>query len=188
MGLPGEYRAAVAASHCNICWFRNRYEANYLLVSRTLGHMVKTVLGKAAHEQPLESSTKKMSSIPFPRNQDFLGHEATLIVAEDEFAKAKRAGYTPIVAFHGFPGVGKTQLAIEFVYRHTARWSVFWVRADNQEILLQEFRKLASILGIKTPPDNIVPAVKQWLRDEAGSDWVSGLRSICFPLRYPHTL
>ena len=52
------------------------------------------------------------------------------------------------------------------------KWSMFWVRADNQEILVQDFQKLAEILGIKTSPDNIVPAVEQWLKDEAGPNWM----------------
>lgn len=68
--------------------------------------------------------------------------------------------------------MGKTQLAIEFAYRHAKKWSIFWVRADNQEILLQEFQKLAEMLDIKTSSENIVPAVKQWLKVEAGSDWM----------------
>ena len=58
MGLPREYRAAVVASHCNICWFRNQYEANYLLVSRTLGFVVKTVLKKLTLEQPQKGHAK----------------------------------------------------------------------------------------------------------------------------------
>ena len=172
MGLPREYRAAVAASHCNICWFRNQYEANYLLVSRTLGFVVKTVLNKLTHEQPQKGHSKLQTRIPFPQNGDFLGHESSLALAEDEFAKGRRTGYAPIVAFHGFPGVGKTQLALEFAYRHAQKWSIFWVRADNQEILVQDFQKLAETLGIKTSPDNIVSAVRQWFKDEAGPDWM----------------
>ena len=51
-------------------------------------------------------------------------------------------------------------------------WSIFWVRADNKEILLQEFQILAETFGTKTSPDNVVPAVKQWLKDKAGCDWM----------------
>ena len=87
MGLPREYRAAMAASHCNICWFRNQYEANYLLVSRTLGYVVKTVLTKLAYEQPHEENRQLQTRIPFPQNEAFLGHESNLALAEDEFAK-----------------------------------------------------------------------------------------------------
>ena len=172
MGLPGEYRAAVAASHCSICWFRNQYEANYLLVSRTLGYVVKTVLTKINSAQPQEASGKIQSRIPFPQNDDFLGHESSLALVEDEFAKGRKSGCAPIVALHGFPGVGKTQLSIEFAYRHAKAWSIFWVRADNQEILVQDFQRLAETLGIKVSPDNVVSAVKQWLKNEAGPDWM----------------
>ena len=71
MGLPREYReyrAGVAASHCNICWFQNQYEANYLLVSRTLGYVVNSVLKNVAQEQPQEDHGKIQITIPFPRN------------------------------------------------------------------------------------------------------------------------
>ena len=171
MGLPSEFRAAVSASHCNICWFRNQYEANYLLVSRTLGYLVKNVMNNFTQEKGEE--TKKLQMIlPFPRNNSFLGHRSTLNRLDHEFWKGRRDGYAPVVALHGFPGVGKTQLAIEFAYQHAVEWSVFWVRADNQEILAQEFQKLAEILGIKASRDNVIPAVKKWLKEEAGSDWV----------------
>ena len=72
MELPRQYRAAVAASHCNICWFRNQYEANYLLVSRTLGFVVKTVLNKLIHEQPQAVRSKLQTRIPFLRTEIFL--------------------------------------------------------------------------------------------------------------------
>ena len=163
----------MAASHCNICWFRTQYEANYLLVARTLRRVVKTVMDKITYEPSHEGTSKNLrTNIPFPRNQDFLGHESTIALAEDEFAKARKEGYAPIVAFHGFPGVGKTQLAIEFAYRHSSQWSVFWIRADNLDIIAQEFQKLAETLGIKTSPENVVSAVKQWFKDEAGTDWM----------------
>ena len=110
MGLPREYRAAVAAGHCNICWFRNQYKANYLLVSRTLGFVVRTFLNKLNYEKPQKGHSKLQMRIQFPQNEDFLGHESSLALAEDDFAKGRGTGYAPIVVFQGFPGVGKTQL------------------------------------------------------------------------------
>ena len=46
------------------------------------------------------------------------------------------------------------------------------VRANNREILVQDFEKLSESLGIKTSLDNIVPDVRQWSKDEAGPDWM----------------
>ena len=63
-------------------------------------------------------------------------------------------------------------MAIEFAYRQVSKRSVFWVRADNYQVLVQEFQKLAEMFNVKASTDNIVPAVKRWLRDEAGHDWV----------------
>ena len=46
----------------------------------------------------------------------------------------------------GYGGVGKTQLAMEFCYRHYQRTYGFiaWLRANTEEALATDFRKLAS--------------------------------------------
>ena len=119
-----------------------------------------------------KATTQRLVNIPFPRNQDFIGHRAALDLAEAEFEKGRNNGYAPIVAFHGLPGVGKTQLLIEFAYRHTDKWSIFWVRADSHELLVQEFQKIAENLKIAVSPQNAVSTVRQWLQKEAGADWV----------------
>ena len=119
-----------------------------------------------------KATAPRSINIPFPRNQDFIGHQTPLDLALAEFEKGKLMGYAPIVAFHGLPGVGKTQLAIEFAYRHSDKWSIFWVRADSHEILVQEFQRIAENLRIAASPQNAVSAVRQWLRKDAGPDWV----------------
>ena len=129
-------------------------------------------MNKPTHEQPQKRHSKLQTRIPFPQNEDFLGHESSLALVEDEFAKGRRIGYAPIVAIYGFPGVGKTQLALDFAYRHAQKWSIFWVRADNQEVLVQDFQMPAEILGVSASPDSIVLAMKQWFKDEAGPDWM----------------
>ncbi|KAL8695062.1 MAG: hypothetical protein Q9218_000430 [Villophora microphyllina] len=172
MGLPKELRVAVAANHCNICWFQNQYESNYLLVSRTLGHVVRSITSKFKPDTPSASARKLSTNIPFPRNKDFLGHESILAAANDEIYKGRRNGYAPSICCHGFPGVGKTQVSIELAYRHAEEWSIFWVRAENKENLLQEFQKLAELVGINASPTTVVSAVKNWLRDEAGTEWM----------------
>ena len=146
--------------------FRSQYEANYLLVSRTLCFMMRRIVSR------YKATTQRSISIPFPRNDDFIGHQAALDLALAEFEKGKIMGYAPNVAFHGLPGVGKTQLAMEFAYRHADKWSVLWVRADSHEILVQEFQKLAENLKIAASPQNAVSAVRQWLQKEAGPGWV----------------
>jgi hypothetical protein len=36
-------------------------------------------------------------------------------------------------SIHGLGGIGKTQLALEFAYRHTALYdAIFWIKADNK--------------------------------------------------------
>ena len=52
-------------------------------------------------------------------------------------------------ALHGLGGVGKTQIALEYAYRHALEYgAVFWIEAENEETVV------SSLLRIATLPDH----------------------------------
>ena len=76
-------------------------------------------------------------------------------------------------AITGLGGVGKTQLAAEFAYRHRAEYDVvWWVRAEEPVTLLQDLAALAGALGLDPGAelDAAVAAVRTWL--EGNSRWL----------------
>ena len=56
------------------------------------------------------------------------------------------------VILHGMGGIGKSEIALEFVYsRHNQFDAVFWTRADNSASLEADFAQIAIQLGINDP-------------------------------------
>ena len=76
------------------------------------------------------------------RNENFTGREKLFTALEKALAKGDRTVLTQ--AIHGLGGVGKTQLAKEFAYRHLADYDlVWWVASEKIEELKANFAALA---------------------------------------------
>jgi tetratricopeptide (TPR) repeat protein len=75
----------------------------------------------AAQPPRVEPTEPQIGSVP-PRNRTFTGRNDLLGVV-----RARLAGepWQPLV-LHGISGVGKTSLAVEFVYRHFDEYDVVW--------------------------------------------------------------
>ncbi|WP_405388657.1 FxSxx-COOH system tetratricopeptide repeat protein [Streptomyces sp. NBC_01102] len=83
------------------------------------------------------------------RNTRFTGRDALL---SDVYHALQDAGPgAGVVAVHGMSGVGKTQLAAEYVYRFNAEYDVvWWVPADRRALYRQKLAELAPELGLDT--------------------------------------
>ena len=92
--------------------------------------------------------------VPYPRNPAFTGREAILAQLEAALASGRTAA--PVQAIAGLGGVGKTQTAVEYAYRHRDEYrAVLWVRADpgwaRPDLgtnLVSGYRELAEVLGL----------------------------------------
>jgi len=86
------------------------------------------------------------------RNVRFTGREDVLAGIYREFQRAPRGA--AVCTLFGMSGVGKTQIAAEYIYRFQAAYDVvWWVPADQRGTLRQRLAELASALGIVAGPE-----------------------------------
>lgn len=107
------------------------------------------------------------------RNTSFVGRTALLQAVEEQLGAQDTAAVLPH-ALHGMGGVGKSQLALEYVYRHQRDYKVIcWIPAERDSLILTALAGLASRLrvipagmdGGGAPAANTaVPAVLEALR------------------------
>ncbi|MEU2249077.1 FxSxx-COOH system tetratricopeptide repeat protein, partial [Streptomyces sp. NPDC019224] len=86
------------------------------------------------------------------RNIRFTGREQLLT---DAYRALQESGPgAGVVTLHGMSGVGKTQLAAEYVYRFGSEYDVvWWVPADRRALYRQKLAELAPELGLSTGPE-----------------------------------
>ncbi|MEE4494530.1 FxSxx-COOH system tetratricopeptide repeat protein [Streptomyces sp. BE230] len=83
------------------------------------------------------------------RNIRFTGREELLNQAYRALQDSGRGA--GVVTLHGMSGVGKTQLAAEYVYRFGSEYDVvWWVPADRRALYRQKLAELAPELGLST--------------------------------------
>ncbi|MEV6347541.1 FxSxx-COOH system tetratricopeptide repeat protein [Actinoplanes sp. NPDC051851] len=101
---------------------------------------------------PVETPRPIRGGLP-PKNPDFTGREGLLSMLSEMLAASSTVSVVP-QALHGLGGVGKTQLAAEFAYRHADEyWLVWWMTAESATQVRQSFAQLALRLGIPVGQD-----------------------------------
>ncbi|MDR7324717.1 FxSxx-COOH system tetratricopeptide repeat protein [Catenuloplanes niger] len=87
------------------------------------------------------------------RNPDFTGRETLLSNLRKALETRSAASVLP-QTLHGMGGVGKTQLAVEFVYRYSDQYDVvWWIAAEQQSLVLQSLLDLSRRLGLPRTED-----------------------------------
>ncbi len=109
------------------------------------------------------------------RNPLFTGRDDTLSILHAALASGTTAALTQAQAMCGLGGIGKTQIAVEYVYRYSDDYeAIFWIRADSPGSLISDYTDLAVLLDVPTPDeanqDYLVRAVKRWLREH--TNWL----------------
>lgn len=110
------------------------------------------------------------------RNPDFTGREDFLTALHIELSERRETAVLP-QAIHGMGGVGKSQIAIEYVHRHSSEYDlVWWVPAEEIGQILSSLAKLAQRLKLDVSPEAnaAVPAVQEALSTGATGyrDWL----------------
>jgi hypothetical protein len=115
---------------------------------------------------------------------------AQFVAREKELSKMYELlhGYSnrTCVVLHGLGGIGKTQLAIEYIRRHKEKYTaIFWLNANAQDSLKLSFRDVAQqvlkyypstslLAGVDLDDlDQVVYTVKAWLDLQKNTCWLT---------------
>jgi tetratricopeptide (TPR) repeat protein len=114
---------------------------------------------KRREEQDQQKQVRAVASQPHacylpPKNKYFTGRKEQLQSLRNQFTTrtSNRVVLTQAVA--GLGGLGKTQLALEYAYEQRPRYEVvWWLRAEQENTLLEDYANLAAELGLPVTPD-----------------------------------
>ncbi len=117
--------------------------------------------------QERESVQTFVWNLPYTRNALFTGRENLLQQLHANLASNKAAILTQPQAISGLGGIGKTQTAVEYAYRHRDDYrSILWVNAATRDTIITSFLELATLLKLpeqEAQDQNImIAAVKHW--------------------------
>ena len=124
----------------------------------------KPVLAQTSFMYPTEH-------LPFERNPLFTGREKILDRLHAALSNEKSAPLTQAIS--GLGGIGKTQTALEYAYRHQPDYStILWLNADSRTRMLTDINALAELLNLpeRHQPDQtlLLNAFQRWLQQNQG--------------------
>ncbi len=112
-------------------------------------------------------------NIPHLRNPVFTGREQLLAHLAEKLHPGEAVAFAlpQALAISGLGGIGKTQLAVEYAYRHRQDYqAVFWTRADTTDALVESYGEIARLLQLPEKEEQdqsrVVKAVQEWLRTQ----------------------
>ncbi len=134
-------------------------------------YQIQTVSAKG------EIKTQEITCYNLPaKNPNFTGRITLLDTLKQHLLKSSTS-MMPIAltACHGLGGIGKTEIAKEFVYKHLDDYrTIYWIPADSEESLTRTYLELAKELKLTLDEEKvkevkeIIRRVKRWLETHPG--------------------
>lgn len=120
-------------------------------------------------------SVENLFLVPYVQNDRFSGRAKFLQTIKETLSRQAPNRYNNRVALYGMGGVGKTQVAVEYVYRNRVNYErIYWLTAINEASLLSGYQAIARIAGIPRTsdlnPSETAKLVLLWLQQK--SSWL----------------
>jgi len=148
----------------------NSVQANNVYVT---GTKIKNV--KQNTPAPPAQHLPDLWNVP-PKNVNFTGR--TELIEQMKSLYNHRNSTTIITACHGLGGIGKTQLALEFIWQHYKKYNgVIWFDAESSQRLQNSYISLGRELNIihddeKKDDKELARKVKHWLENDSHAGWL----------------
>lgn len=131
------------------------------------------LFGVPAAEQSEIATQSEFWLVPYLRNPYFTGREGILEVLHTRLTGKHPASRGHALALTGLGGVGKTQIALEYAYRHASEYSmVLWLMAENAESVMRSLQRIADLLQLPerraVGQEKMVTSVLRWLTVHKG--------------------
>jgi tetratricopeptide (TPR) repeat protein/transcriptional regulator with XRE-family HTH domain len=141
--------------------------------ARELGLLQEEPTASASSESFTEADSSSLWTVPYRRNFFFTDREEVLTQLHNRLTASGTAALTQTQAISGLGGIGKTQIAVEYAFRHRELYHmVLWVRAASRDALISDFVTLASLLHLhgqdEQDQNKVVGVVKRWLASRGG--------------------
>ncbi|WP_162907234.1 FxSxx-COOH system tetratricopeptide repeat protein [Allorhizocola rhizosphaerae] len=109
------------------------------------------------------------------RNLFFTGRQAIMDDLRDALAAQQRASVLPEATLHGYGGVGKTQIAVEYAYRNADQYQlIWWMPAEDPAAVRAQLSVLAERLGLPSggTMEQTVRSVLDTLASTTSMSWL----------------
>ena len=82
--------------------------------------------------------------VPYQRNPNFTGRRTLLATLHAKLSDIAPCAWNHRVALYGLGGVGKTQLALEYVFSHREDYErIYWISAVSEATVFAGFQEIA---------------------------------------------
>ena len=109
--------------------------------------------------------------VPYERNRFFVGRDTFIEELRENFQSNSRPAlqHHGRIALFGLGGIGKTQIALEFIYRSRSSYCrIYWISAATQESLLDGYQRIGKRANVPIAADSkpveVAEQVVLWLK------------------------
>jgi tetratricopeptide (TPR) repeat protein len=167
-----EYRREIERQHESLTRNQKEYdELSRQMTPEELQNVTELMQQKDAKLDEIRKLLPPIWNVSQHRNPNFTGREGILKALRLALTLGEPAAWKQAIT--GMGGVGKTQLAVEYIYRHKVDYRIiWWVRSEEPTTMAADYASLAVDLNLpeKDSKDQteIAKAVKRWLEHNPG--------------------
>ncbi|VUT25671.1 MAG: photosystem I assembly protein Ycf3 [Candidatus Methanolliviera sp. GoM_asphalt] len=169
-----KYRREIERQRESLTRYQKEYdELRRQMTQEELQNVTDLLQQKDAKLDEIRKLMPPIWNVSQHRNPNFTGREGILKALRSGLSSGEPAAWKQAII--GMGGVGKTQLAVEYIYRHKTEYRViWWIRSEELATMAADYASLAVDLNLPEKEfedqTEIAKAVKRWL--EHNPSWL----------------